>query len=303
MILIDFSQLCHAAAHVLRDEILQSRDEPQEIANILRHGILSQFRSIRGSGKFDEFGREVVVCCDSRVGYWRHDVFPHYKANRKVRDEEDLMPWDHIKDFFGSIRGDIKDHFPYKVIEIPKLEADDIIHILIEDVANKNVIRVGLDEEPEPVLVYGGDKDSKQDLKYKNVRQYAPIQQKFVQLDEPARKYLKRLIITGDRGDGICNIFSPNDSLVTKVRQKPATEKKVEALLAAQDILEACENDEQRKRLMENTRLISFDCIPKKFRPMVVEAYQEKPRGSKLKAYHYLLKHDCNILAKDVERF
>jgi hypothetical protein len=54
---------------------------------------------------------------------------------------------------------------------------------------------------------------------------------------------------------------------------------------------------------MENTRLISFDCIPKKFRPMVVAAYHEKPRGSKLKAYQYFLKHDCKILANDVDRF
>ena len=302
MILVDLSQLCHAAAHVHRIDLLACREDPQQINNILRHGILSQFRSIRGSGKFTDYGREVVVCCDSRVGYWRHAVFPHYKANRKKSDE-DLMPWDSIKEFFATIRQDIKEHFPYKVIEIPKLEADDVIAILVEDVANKNVIRVGLDEEPEPVLIYGGDKDSKQLHKYKNVRQYSPIQQKYVLLDEPARKYLKRLIITGDSGDGICNIFSPDDSLVTKVRQKSATAPKVNKLLDAKDIFEACENDTQRKRLMENTRLISFDCIPKKFRPMVVDAYQEKPKGTKLTAYKYLTKWDCKILANDVERF
>jgi 5'-3' exonuclease len=303
MILVDFSQLCHAAVHVLRDEILRSREDPQEISNILRHGILSQFRSIRGSGRFQEYGKEVVVCCDSRVGYWRHDIFPHYKANRKERDEEDLMPWEHITPFFHQIREDIKEHFPYKVIEIPKLEADDIGAILVEDVANKNMIQVGLEEDAELALIYGRDKDSKQLLKYRNVRQWDPFQQKYVQLEEPARKFLKRLIITGDRGDGICNIFSPNDSLVKKVRQKPATEKKVSKLLEAEDIFEACENDEQRQRLMENTRLISFDCIPKKFRPLVVQAYQEKPKGTKLTAYHYLVKHDCKILADDAERF
>jgi hypothetical protein len=36
---------------------------------------------------------------------------------------------------------------------------------------------------------------------------------------------------------------------------------------------------------------------------MVVEAYQEKPKGTKLTAYKYLIKHDCKILANDVERF
>lgn len=300
MIIVDLSQLCHAGAHVLRDEILQNRDEPQEIANILRHGILSQFRQIRG--RFAEFGKELIVACDSKVGYWRHDIFPYYKANRKKK-EDDPMPWEHITPFFHSIRDDIREYFPYKVIEIPKLEADDVIAILVEDVANQNIIEVGLEEEAEPVLIYGGDKDSKQLHKHKNVRQFAPIPQKFVTLDEPARKYLKRLIIEGDRGDGICNIFSPNDSLVTKVRQKPATAKKVDALLEAKDMLAACEDDTQRKRLIENTKLISFDCIPKHFRQKVVDAYQAKPKGTKLTAMKYLMAHDCKLLVNEVDKF
>lgn len=300
MILVDFSQLCHAGAHVLRAEIIQAKEDPQEVENLLRHGVLSQFRQIRG--KFSEFGKELIVCCDSKVGYWRHDIFPHYKANRKKK-EDDPMPWEYITPVFHQLREDLREFFPYKVIEIPKLEADDVIAILVEDVANPNIMQVGLDEESEPVLIYGGDKDSKQLLKYKNVRQYAPIPQKFVTLDEPARRFLKRLIITGDSGDGICNIFSPADSLVTKVRQKPATAKKVDVLLDAKDMFEACEDDTMRNRLKENIRLISFDCIPKHFREKVVDAYQVKPKGTKLTAMKYFIKHGCKILADDVDKF
>jgi hypothetical protein len=306
MIACDLSQICHAATHVLRGEILQSREDPQEIANILRHGILSQFRSIRGSGRFEEFGRELVVCCDSKVGYWRHDIFPYYKANRKKHDEDDLMPWEHIKSFFHSIRDDIREHFPYKVIEIPKLEADDIIAILVEDVANKNVIRVGLDVEPEPILIYGGDRDSIQLHKHRNVRQWSPILQKYIVPEKSADEDLRRKILKGDRGDGIPGIFSSENCFVDGIRQTPCTEKKMQPFLAAKNLSEmfsATEDAEILRRMKLNTRLVCFHFIPTRFRSMVVEAYQEKPKGTKLSAYKYLMRHNCNILANDIERF
>ena len=57
---------------------------------MVRHMVLNALRAYKT--KFtDEFG-EIVIACDNR-NYWRKQVFPYYKANRKKSQEASELNW------------------------------------------------------------------------------------------------------------------------------------------------------------------------------------------------------------------
>ena len=70
----------------------------------------------------------IVACLDGDWRpTWRVDLFPEYKANRaKSRKTSDLN-WKLIFDTISSIRDDLQECFPYKVIHVDRAEADDCI--------------------------------------------------------------------------------------------------------------------------------------------------------------------------------
>ena len=96
---------------------------------LIRHLVLNNLRYYRSRFN-DEFG-ELVICCDSKH-YWRRDYFPNYKASRKKDRESSGLNWDDIFTNLNQVRDEIKNNFPYKVIEIYGAEADDIIAILVK---------------------------------------------------------------------------------------------------------------------------------------------------------------------------
>ena len=109
MILIDFTQVVIGSLMVAlnRGEDL--------IEDLVRHLVLNNIRYYRT--RFTEKYGEVVICCDSRH-YWRKDYFPNYKANRKIDRKKSEYDWDFIFETLNTIRSEIKDNFPYKVLEV-----------------------------------------------------------------------------------------------------------------------------------------------------------------------------------------
>ena len=91
--------------------------------DLLRHFILNSIRSYNVKFKND-YG-EMIIACDDK-NYWRRQIFPYYKANRKKdRDSSDL-DWNAIFQSLNKIRDELKEFFPYRVIQIDTAEADDI---------------------------------------------------------------------------------------------------------------------------------------------------------------------------------
>jgi hypothetical protein len=297
MLILDYSQICHAAIYQFEDDL---RDNTEDVLNLFRHSILSTIKFYKK--KFKEYSSEIVIACDGR-SYWRKEIFPHYKASRKKNREDRNLPWDKIFAAIDQMAIDISENFPYKVIRIDKAEADDIMAVIVEEICNKRMIQNGLETEAEPVLMVSTDKDMSQLQKYSNVSQYSPFTQKFIKLECSPKEFLRRLILTGDSGDGICNCFSPEDSFVTKTRQKPASEKKMEPFLLAENMLDATDDEFIKNRIIMNTRLISFAAIPKYVRESIVDEYNTKILGNKTKAYQYLAKHKCKMLLESIEDF
>jgi 5'-3' exonuclease len=218
------------------------------VLNILRSHI-KQFRA--------EYG-EVVLCCDNKK-YWRKDFFPFYKAGRKKTREKSDLDWHLIFDILGNLKRELKDNFPYKVIDVDGAEADDIIGTLTP-----------LYSGSEKVLILSSDGDFLQLQQYKNVKQYNPTQKKFVKSANPLLE-LKEKIISGDKGDGIPNVLSPADCFVRDMRQKPITKNKMEQML--NESYSDWKDEEAKIGYSRNQTLIDLRNIPDEIKNLIIDTY------------------------------
>lgn len=185
--------------------------------NLFRHMCLNTLRNI--NMKFKKQYGEMVICCDDK-NYWRKSVFPYYKANRKKFRDSSELNWTAIFESLNLIRQELKDYFPYRVIQIDHAEADDIIATLCQKHGNTD----------EAIVIVSGDKDFQQLQQYSNVVQYDPVRKRWIECDEP-EVFLVDHIIKGDVGDGIPNILSSDDVFVTDARQKPLTAKRIDEII------------------------------------------------------------------------
>ena len=207
MILLDYSQT------VIGSFMAMGRGKPVVEEDLLRHTILNSIRMYRN--QFAKDYGEMVICCDGKDN-WRKKVFPEYKANRRKNREDDPTDWKTLFELLHEMRDDISKYFPYKVMHVDEAEADDIIGVIIKELSE------------EPTLILSSDKDFIQLQKFNNVKQWSPLQKKFIVGDPIESLYDKT--IRGDTGDGVPNILSSDDVFITEgKRQTPITKKKIDA--------------------------------------------------------------------------
>ena len=85
---------------------------------LIRHMCINTIRaSVR---QFKSKYPNVVLCCDNRK-YWRKEYFPFYKSQRKVDRESSGLDWPMIFDTLNKLRDEMKQHFPYKVIDVDEI--------------------------------------------------------------------------------------------------------------------------------------------------------------------------------------
>lgn len=298
MIILDYSQI--ALSNILPFQNDIKRQSPEEIKNLIRHTTLSTIKSYKKKyGK--EYG-ELIIACDGR-NYWRRGVFPHYKASRKANREKSDLDWGLIFDTLAELRTDLIENFPYKVIINEGAEADDIIAVLSNFTQDNLLTEGGLFPEPQKVLIVSSDKDFIQLQKYKNVRQWSPIQKKFVEgSQKQVQEYTIEHIVKGDSGDGIPNILSKDDVFVSGERQKPFSSKRLSEFY--EKGIEACKNDEERRNYQRNQTLVNFDFIPQELSKIIIYNYENtKPKGDKNSVMNYLIQNKCRLLLDELEDF
>ena len=276
MIIIDMNQvmISNLMAQIKRDTL----DE-----KLVRHMVLTSLRSYEKQYT-EEYG-EVVLAYDSRH-YWRKDVFPYYKQNRKKDREKSGHDWGNIFEVLNKIRDEIKEYFPYKVIEVHGAEADDVISTLCKNKGPK-----------DRILILSGDKDFIQLQKYPGVTQYNPITKRPVTNDNP-HKYIKEHVMRGDKSDGIPNFLSPDDCIVQGVRQKPISQKKI-AKWVEQSPTQFCVDTEQMRNYHRNQRLIDFDCIPTEIEEKIMDEYNSINISGKKVPLEYFKEHQLNELMQE----
>jgi hypothetical protein len=254
MIVIDFSQVMLSNIMVQ----LGNHTNAQVDENMCRHMVLNSIRMYKT--KFGpEYGK-MVIAYDA-TNYWRRQLFPYYKANRKKSQAASELDWKAIFECLNKIRDELTEYFPYVTIRIDTAEADDIIGTLCKEYGNTN----------EKILIISGDKDFQQLQRFMNVKQYNPVMKKFITCNDPDR-FLKEHIIKGDSGDGIPNFLSDDNSLVTGVRQKPITQKKLDSWVN-KNPEEFCDSMTQLRNYKRNQQLIDLNMIPDEVYARVIESY------------------------------
>jgi len=266
MIVVDYNQ---TAISSLMAELGGRRDVEVNIP-LVRHMIINSIRSYKK--KFgQEFG-EMVIACDNRH-YWRRQYFPNYKANRKKSRDDSGFDWNSIFEALNLVRDEIQEVFPYPVIDVDGAEADDVIATLAEYSQTSNTD--GLLPSAEPFLILSSDHDFKQLHKWSNVKQFAPIQKKWVKCADTPSVVLMEHIIRGDKGDGVPNIFSADDVFVTGSRQRPIRKDKLEEWKKQQPE-EFITNDEMWRNFQRNRELVDLSRIPEEIKMNIVDSYEKQ---------------------------
>ena len=284
MILVDMNQI--SLASVMMHLNITKRDSVEP--DMVRHMILNSLRMYRQSF-FEEYG-ELVICYDSKH-YWRRDYYPEYKASRKKTRDSSGHDWDDIFEFLNMMKQEIKDNFPYKVLEVYGAEADDIIATLCHE----------LEFDNGKTLILSGDKDFVQLQKYRNVTQYSPITKKFVNGIDP-HQYLYEHILRGDTGDGVPNVLSPDNTFVDGLRQKPLSKKKVEEW-AGPMCEQMLPNDEVRRNYQRNEKLIDLTESPEELFLECIKAYNDAPEGDRSKLLNYFIQKRLSNLTESIGEF
>lgn len=282
-LLIDLNQLLISNLMMSLDKkSLKNMDE-----GLIRHMCVNTLRSY--VKQFKSKYPNVILCCDNRH-YWRKDFFPFYKAHRKFDREASELDWNLIFDTLNKLRDELKQNFPYKVLDVQGAEADDVIAVLSARLSPSN-----------EVMILSSDKDFGQLQKYANVSQYSPTLKRLIKIDNPSA-FIKEHVIRGDRGDGIPNFLSPDNVFVTGGRQRKISSKRMEEWLK-QDVDTICETDELLRGFKRNQTLIDFDYIPVEVQTRIVDAYESATTGRKDKLLEYFMKHDLMVMLENVEDF
>ena len=284
MIIIDFNQVMISNLMVA---IGNHTNIPVD-EGLFRHMVLNSLRSYKHQFG-DTFG-EIVIACDDR-NYWRKQHFPYYKANRKKTRDASEINWTHVFEVFNKIKSELRDYFPYRVIQIETAEADDIIATL--------TVHFGYEEKSMngDLLILSGDKDYIQLHKYQYVNQYDPTRKKWIKHDDP-QKYLFEHICKGDSSDGIPNILSDGDTFVSGKRQKPLTQKKIDELYNNFD-----EKNKYDLPYERNKQLIDLTMIPKHIKEQVIAKYEEEAGKDRSKIFNYFIKYKLKNLMENVGEF
>ena len=104
----------------------------------------------------------------------------------------------------------------------------------------------------------------------------------------------------GDKGDGIPNIFSPSDTFVRELRQKPITQKIIEKYL--NESPDKWNDGYALTGFYRNETLIDLRFIPKEVKENIINTYEEtKPARGKL--LNYFIQHKLKNLIDVIEEF
>jgi Zn/Cd-binding protein ZinT len=281
MILVDMHQV------VLSNIFAMTKNTDEISEDLVRHVTLNNLRIIRK--QFGDSYGNVVLTFDAG-NYWRKDIFEHYKKPRKMKQSQSDFDWGSVFSTIRDIREEITETFPYKVMLVPRAEADDIIAYLAKRYHTE-----------EKIMIISSDKDFQQLQRYPNIEQFSPRTKKKLTCKDP-EAFLKEHIIRGDSSDGIPNILSDSDTFVDPdKRQKRLTQKMMNSIhedLAFGEAPKGLESNWDR-----NQSMIDFEKIPEWLVSDIEREWDKPINGHRSKLFNYFVTKRLKNLMEHIEEF
>lgn len=234
------------------------------------------------SKKFD--ADSVYVCFDTTTKNWRKAYYPDYKGNRKeARDKQsDIVDWQKFFEFIQTFKEEIKEVFPFYVIEQDGLEADDVIAYLTKNNLDKKKILIT------------SDGDYVQLLRFKNTQLFDPMKQKMVTGINPVLE-LEKKILTGDKSD---NVPSVKPRLGIKTAEKIISSGELDILL--EEKTSTGEYGPFRKNYDRNKKLIDLSKTPQSLQNELQEVIDNYELSDGKMVFSYLKKNKLRDLLGDM---
>ena len=286
-LLIDFSAISNATFFInLKDKTIKDQDE---LLNLWRHSLLTSILKRKKKINPDE----IILAIDSYS--WRNDYFQYYKAVRKANKTKSDIDFDFFYKASDKLIKEIKAYFPWYVIEKRGAEGDDILAILSNHLHKNN-----------DVVLLTSDKDMVQLLKLNNVKYYSYRDDEYKNIKNPY-EVLLRLILSGDKDDGIPNLLSPDNIFVSEGRQKQCGPQKQDKILqqGIDDFLD--ENPECKENYQRNKKLIelSKQTIPEEVWNEVIDEFEnyEKVESDFINILTFFRKNNMKMLQDRIQEF
>ena len=301
-ILLDYSQIAISCAVVFPEDMQKGKDTAK-MQDIIRHVTLKSISTYNREYK-SRYG-QLILCCDTGP-LWRKEKYKYYKHGRKKDREESTIDWETVMKFIKELQHDLETIFPYPVVKAAGAEGDDCIAILSEYFSENPENGFESDNPMDELsggsktktLVVSSDHDFKQLHKFKNLKQWSPIQKKWVTNDNP--DFLVDKIITGDKKDGVPSVLMEDDWLVNgEGRAKSVTKAVLEKFKNYESL-----DDEEKRRYNRNREMIDFDYIPKSVSDEIISSYTSwEKKTKKQDVMNYLIKHRCRELLDRIGDF
>lgn len=97
----------------------------------------------------------IIIACDSHgKGNWRKDLDKQYKSTRKQKREDSGLDWETHFCLFENLLNEIEFGTPFHVIEIDRLEADDIISAGSRFYKDREMVIISHDSDYEQLFIY-----------------------------------------------------------------------------------------------------------------------------------------------------
>ena len=102
----------------------------------------------------------------------------------------------------------------------------------------------------------------------------------------------------GDSSDGIPNVFSPDNTFVDGLRQKPLSKKKIATLIEG-----VFPNDEVKRNYQRNKKLIDLTQSPNELFLECLQEYRKAPDGDRSKLFNYFIQKRLKNLTESIGDF
>ena len=271
ILMFDFHNTAHRTVHIAQ----HNNPEDKEFIYwkyLMINSFLTQIR------KFEP--TRVIFTIDEKNN-WRKDIYPEYKATRKIVKEKSAIDFEKFYAMMDSFIEELKTVFTNcYFIQATKCEGDDVIATLVERFKGSETILIST------------DKDFIQLMKFKKFKLYNPLKKQFVVSINPKRD-LEIKIIMGDKSDNIPAI-------------KPKTGPKTAEKLLNEGLEELLNSSEDAKNNYErNRRLIDMTMIPKsitKYISEIYDRYELTPFNTR-KVWQFMLTNRIRKIADSLNQF